>query len=276
MALTVGGRPPPSSGGRDARPGARIPHCVRPLPVIFLVSMEPTPLQIDVHFDFLCPWCFIGKRHLAAARDRLAELLPDVRTRVAWRSHLLLPDLPLQGVPYGPFYVARLGSAEAVAARRLQVQQAARAAGLGLAFERITVMPNTAAAHDLVALAAEVASEARQADYVERVFGAYFVDGADIGDPAVLERLAVDSGLPRQQVQARLSDAPAVRKRRLRPPQQAAAAVGGVPCFVFDGTIGLSGALPPEVLLDTMLRALRRPGSRELASAQPSSSLAPR
>ena len=69
-------------------------------------------VTIDVHFDFVCPWCLIGKRNLDAAISRFASLRPDVSVKVRWHSHQLLPDMPVGGVPYQAFYVARLGSAK--------------------------------------------------------------------------------------------------------------------------------------------------------------------
>ena len=74
---------------------------------------QKASLTIDVHFDFVCPWCLIGKRNLDAAVSRFASLRPDVCVKVRWRSHQLLPDMPVGGVPYQAFYVARLGSASA-------------------------------------------------------------------------------------------------------------------------------------------------------------------
>src|ERR1700709_1906501 len=66
-------------------------------------------LTVDAHFDFVCPWCLVGKRNLDAAVSRLASLRPEVSVKVRWHSHQLLPDTPVGGLPYQAFYVARLG-----------------------------------------------------------------------------------------------------------------------------------------------------------------------
>src|SRR5206468_12331107 len=81
-------------------------------------------LTVEVFFDFICPWCLIGKRNLEAAITRFTGLRPDVQLRVLWRSHRLLPFTPSEGEPYQAFYLDRLGSLEAVAARRSQVRRA--------------------------------------------------------------------------------------------------------------------------------------------------------
>ena len=84
-------------------------------------------LTIDVMFDFVCPWCLIGKRQLDRALTRLAETAPDVRPRVTWHGVQLLPDTPLAGTPYQAFYVARLGSEAAIATRQPAAEPARHA-----------------------------------------------------------------------------------------------------------------------------------------------------
>ena len=222
-------------------------------------SVSPTArLRIEFYFDFICPWCLIGKRNLEAALAALEARRPGVSVQIAWRPVELLPQTPVVGVPYEAFYLARLGSAQAVAQRRAQVRQAARSAGLELAFERIRVMPNTAAAHALVARATDGAdahngqdngqANDKQAALIERLFNAYFIEGEDIGDAATLSRLAQACGVDDAASARRAADAP------MR--------IDGVPYFVFNGRYALSGAQPPEVMLDAILQAT------DLAEAQ--------
>ena len=203
-------------------------------------------LTVEVFFDFVCPWCLIGKRHLGAAVRMLAEQRPDVRLEVVWRPHALLPDTPMAGLPYQSFYVARLGSPEAVSMRRAQVQQAGAAAGVQFAFDRIQVLPNTAKAHARVARI----RPGQRAGLIDRIFTAYFQEGEDIGDGAVLERLALecqsDSEVQAGEMAAAETEGPA----------PAHYPIPGVPFFVVNGSLALSGAMPPEALLDLMLRAL--------------------
>jgi predicted DsbA family dithiol-disulfide isomerase len=211
-------------------------------------------LTVDVHFDFVCPWCLIGKRNLDAAIRRLAGLRRDVSVEVRWHPHQLLPDIPAGGVPYQAFYVNRLGSAKAVDARRAQVQEAARAAGVQLAFDRIEVMPNTRAAHDLVSWAAGTGTGCRTASLIDRLFTGYFLDGEDIGNPDVLERIGLacgldSAGLAEHLAASRRDDNMAIR-RSLQ-----AEGVRGVPHFVIDSALSLAGAYSPVAILDAMLRS---------------------
>lgn len=212
-------------------------------------------VTVDVHFDFVCPWCLIGKRNLDAAISRLASLRPDVNVKVRWHSHQLLPDMQVGGVPYQAFYVARLGSATAVAARRAQVQEAACAAGVQLAFDRIEVMPNTRAAHNLVAWAATTDAAFQPASLIDRLFTGYFMDGEDIGNPDVLERIGLACGLDAAGLAEHL--AASRRDGNMAIPRSPQAdEVRGVPHFVINSALSLSGAYSIAAIVDAMLRSI--------------------
>lgn len=199
-------------------------------------------LFVEVHFDLICPWCLIGKRHLDTALGMLRDRHPDLDIEVAWHSYPLLPGIPKQGVPYREFYVQRLGSAAAVAARQAQVREAARAAGVEIAFERMEVFPNSLAAHRLVAQAqAERGSQCAQA-MIDALYMSYFVQGRNIGDATVLAELASEFGVT-PPVEAATPAADSFRGH-------------GVPCFQFNGEVTIEGAQPPAILLNAMLGAL--------------------
>jgi predicted DsbA family dithiol-disulfide isomerase len=231
----------------------------------------PAPLGVEVHFDFLCPWCLIGKRQLDAALQRFEALAPAARVAVTWRSHELLPDTPPDGLDYEAFYIRRLGSPEAVAWRRLQVREAGRAAGVRFEFDRIRRLPNTARAHALLAQAQAQETPGLAARLVERVLAAYFLEGQDIGAPAVLERLGRECGLPEAAFEAAESMARAMHAGLARPAGQG---VGGVPLFVFDRARAVSGAGSADALLEALLQTWQARAPRGLQPAGGSASAA--
>ena len=214
---------------------------------------EDRSLTVEIFFDFICPWCLIGKRNLETAARRFTALRPDVPLKVVWRSHQLLPDTPLEGLSYEAFYLDRLGSAEAVAARRAMVQHAGYEAGIEFAFERIEVLPNTAAAHNLVAFAA---SRMRSAVLIERLFTAYFIEGKNIGDWRVLEQLGLECGLEREGLLDHLAHSRRVVDSAGRRSLHTGHQVSGVPHFVFNGAYALSGAHSPQAMVEAMVRAI--------------------
>ena len=203
-----------------------------------------TSLTIGIHFDLVCPWCFIGKRHLDVARERFAQSHPAIELQATWHPVQLLPDVPPEGLPFAEFYTRRLGSAEAARQRREQVALAARAAGVELDLAAIPRMPNTARAHRLLRRVAALGEPVLYEALLDRLFAAYFQRGEDIGDVAMLRALAAEFGVP----QDRLGEA-APGDARLA---WAGAAVPGVPHFVFDGHLALSGAHDADTLLEAM------------------------
>ena len=211
--------------------------------------MTPQTLQVDVWFDLVCPWCLIGKRHLERARELLARQRPGLGVDLRWHGVQLLPGVPSGGLPFPEFYTQRLGGEDAVRLRQAQVVDAAQRAGIEIDFDRIARMPNTAAAHRALGWCAAHAGAEVHERLLERLFSAYFIDGEDIGDTPALLRLAVACGADAGQLAAYLgAGATSSAPRR--------GIADGVPCFVFERHVALSGAQPPGVLLEAMHQAL--------------------
>ncbi|MGO4222041.1 DsbA family oxidoreductase [Lysobacter sp. TAF61] len=205
-------------------------------------------LRIGIHFDLVCPWCYIGKRQLTLARSRFAEASPEVAIESTWRPVQLLPEVPEQGLPFAEFYERRLGSAEAVRQRRMQVSMAARAVDLELDLAAIERMPNTARAHGLLRRAGTLGDPGLYEAMLERLFAAYFQRGEDIGDAATLRALAIEVGVPESLVDAAPGEAHNV---------PASSAISGVPNFNFNGHLSLSGARDAAVLFMAMSKAVQ-------------------
>ncbi len=206
-------------------------------------------VDITVISDAICPWCFIGKRHLDLA---LAELPEDIRVSVAWHPFELNPDMPAGGLSRRDYRTAKFGSWERSQALDAQVEAAAARAGLEIHHERMTRTPNTFDAHRLIWLAGE---HGVQSAVVAALFRCYFVEGEDIGNSTILAKAAREGGLAdidisaflasdqgRSEVQAGLDEA-----RRL--------GVSGVPTFIINNSIGLSGAQPPEALRQAIIES---------------------
>ena len=215
-----------------------------------------TVLKIDIVSDVVCPWCFIGKRRLEAALRGLRAERPDVVPTIRWLPYFLNPDTPEEGEPYRPFLEKKFGGPEKLAQLWAQIAAAGRTAGIEFAFERIEVRASTLRAHRLI----HRAQAKGDADaLVERLFAAQFLQGENVGDAAVLARLAAECGDDAAAALAYLrseADAGAVRAQAERAQRMG---VTGVPFFIFAGRYGIGGAQPPEVLLDALRRSLLPP-----------------
>lgn len=210
-------------------------------------------LRIDVYFEFICPWCLIGKRQLQAAIAQLKRTQPDVEVVIYWHGVQLIPQLPLEGVPFEAFYRERLGSSEGVQRRQAQVRQAAQAVGVDIDFSTIKKMPNTVKAHRLFARALEIGTAEQQDKLLERLFAAYFYRAEDITDRAVLVRIAAECGLSLDHLSIDLDQADQTFV-------SANTGGHGVPYFIFDQRLALAGAHPAHVLCDVMFEALATQG----------------
>jgi predicted DsbA family dithiol-disulfide isomerase len=198
----------------------------------------------------------IGKRHLKTAIWLLAQSNPEVEANVVWRPHVLLPYTPPEGVDYQDFYVKRLGSAEAVAARRAQVQEAGRAAGIEFEFEQISVLPNTLASHRVIHYAERNGTVQQQETLIEQLYLDYFTRGKNISDQAMLMDTAVRCGFDRAAVENYLDSEEGKDEIMQHLIAAHRRGISGVPGFVFNDSYFVSGAHPPATLLKAMQQVL--------------------
>lgn len=215
-------------------------------------------MRIDIWSDVVCPFCWIGKRHLETALETFRAQHPDTGVDVVWRAYELDPAAPRHGDDVVPESSAQMLSrkygmslAEAEAG---QEQMAARFHDLGLAYDwRSSRVSSTYDAHRLAALAADH-DLADEID--EGLRRAYFTDGQQLSDPEVLRGVGVKAGLPADAVD-RVLDGDEFGDR-VREDVEAARGIGvkGVPFFVFDGRLAVSGAQPPEVFGQALEQAL--------------------
>jgi predicted DsbA family dithiol-disulfide isomerase len=209
--------------------------------------MDAQPLTFDVFSDVVCPWCYLGKRRLAAA----LALVPGRRAEVRWRPFRLDPTIPAGGIPREDYLTRKFGSVAAIEPSHRRLTELGAAEGIVYRFDGITRSPNTVDAHRLIRWAA---AEERQDEMVERLFAAYFTEGRDIGDPAVLSVLAREAGFASDIATRLASDAD---RRTVEDEIDAAYRMGvtGVPCFIVNRRIGVIGAERPEVLVEAIRQA---------------------
>ncbi len=209
-------------------------------------------LRIDVWSDIACPWCYVGKRRLEAA---LAQSSDGGDVRVVWRAFELDPSAPRQHDASGS-YAERLakkyGTTVPEAQRRLeQMTRTAREDGLDFHFERVR-SGNTFDAHRVLHLALE---RGKQDAVKERFLLGYMSEGAPIGDPETLVKLAAEAGLDAEEVRSSLATDAFAEVVRAVEREAHEFGISGVPFFVVGGRYAVSGAQPAEVLVGAIARA---------------------
>ncbi len=207
------------------------------------------PLAIDVVSDVVCPWCFLGKRRL----ERALAARPGLDLPVRWRPFQLDPTIPQEGMDRQEYMTRKFGSPARLAEAHARLEALGQAEGIAFAFEAIGRSPNTLDAHRLIRHATV---RGRAGEMVEALFSAYFEQGRDIGDHAVLAELAGAAGLDPAAVATYLAttdDTDAVREE-IRMVRELG--VQGVPFFIVARKYAVSGAQAAEVLGQAIDKAL--------------------
>ncbi len=146
-------------------------------------------LTIEVYWDVICPWCFIGKRRLEMALALHGEAR---EAEVVWRQFELNPGMPKGGIDRRAYRAAKFGSWERSLELDARVAAAGAAVGITFNFDRITRTPNTFDAHRLLWLSR---IHGRQERVAEALFQDYFTEGRDVGNRGVITEIAMSAGL---------------------------------------------------------------------------------
>lgn len=162
-----------------------MPNQIRGVPNAVRVAPVPA-LELDLIGDLACPWTFVGKRSLDRALERLYGSSPRV---LRWHG---LPVSPEARPSWREHFASRLPRGASVATVQRGLQETGEELGIAFQFDRLHQMPDTHEAHRLVRLAAR---EGRQVMVIDALFSAFFEQGRDIADPAVLGEIAQDCQL---------------------------------------------------------------------------------
>ena len=214
--------------------------------------MHPTlpTLSIDVWADLACPWCWIGERRLLRAlRQR-----PGLEAELRWRPFLLQPDLPEEGMEWEAFIRGKFGGMERALPAFQQVRDAGAGEGLDFRFDRMSRAPLTRDAHRLI-----LAGRSTGVDWgvAEALFAAHFHEGRNLNDPGDLLRAAVQGGLDEEEGRRTLEGSAWVAELEEEREEARRLGIRGVPFFVFGNRYAVSGAHPPEAIVQTIDATLR-------------------
>jgi len=218
--------------------------------------MSKPTVTIDVVSDVVCPWCYLGKHRL----ERAVAEVPEIEVAIRWRPFQLDPSVPPEGMSRHDYIVQKSGSAKALDDGHKRLTEYGREVGIAYDFDAITRSANTIDAHRLVRWAGAAGKET---EVVERLFAAYFSQGRDIGDRAVLAEIAGEAGLDANDIAARLAG-DEDREGVMAEIQEAyQIGVTGVPCFILDRRYGVMGAQSVEALV----AAIRQTAEKQKESA---------
>jgi predicted DsbA family dithiol-disulfide isomerase len=204
-------------------------------------------IQIDIYSDIVCPWCYVGKRRLERAL-----ILVGSDVNVTWRPFQLNPTMPLDGMDRTVYLKAKFGSLEVFGRMEEQLIAVGAEEGIPFTFEKIQRTPNTFAAHRLVWYAAQ---RGKQNEVVESLFRAYFLEGENIGVLKTLSHVIDEAGLDRTETEEFLKSEKGAVEVKAEEAVGRRLGIRGVPYFVFNGTVSISGAQPLDIFVSAIRQA---------------------
>lgn len=215
-------------------------------------AAAPVKVRIDVVSDTVCPWCFIGKRRLQTA---LKSLAGKVEAEVVWHPFYLDPTTPAEGVDKLTRYREKFGAAR-IGPMLEHMKRVGAAEGIAFSYDGTGKVAHTLNSHRLMEAAYEQGGAALQDAVNEALFKFYFEREGNLGDKAALLGAVAGTGLDMARATALLDGdekkaeiAAAVRNYAAR------YHITGVPYFIIDGKVGLSGAQEPDTFVDAIREA---------------------
>src|SRR5215467_15636031 len=205
-------------------------------------------VHIDVVSDVVCPWCYIGKHRL----ERALALYPAMPVEVEYQPYFLNPWIPPDGIDRQTYLETKFGSVARYTSIAERVGAAAAAEGLVYAADKISRQPNTIDCHRLILWARNDADPAR---VKQRLMELYFAEGADLSDREVLVQAAKHCGMDGDIVRRLLAGEDDVARVTSDANAAKEAGIDGVPTFIFDSSLLLTGAQPPDYLATAIERA---------------------
>ncbi len=204
-------------------------------------------MKIEVWSDYVCPFCYIGKRRLEEA---LASFPHRDKVEVEFKSFELDPHAnypkdasihEILGKKYGTTFEE---------GKKMNDNMARQAETVGLTFNFDTAIPaNTFLAHRFAKFA-EIKGKAPE--LTERLLLAYFTESKDINDINTLVELAEEVGLNRLETEKMLQSSDFEQDVRADEEEARAIGVQGVPFFVLNRKYAISGAQPTEVFVGAL------------------------
>ena len=223
-------------------------------------------MRIEIWSDVVCPWCYIGKRRFEQA---LAEFPHRDEVEVVYRSFELDPRAPEQGTEAVVEALGRKYGGGPVAGRQMVDRVTAVAAETGLTFDFADAAHSrTLDAHRLLHLALAEGGPALQAALKEALLAAYFTGARSMGDHNVLRQVGGSVGLDAARVDAVLGSEEFADDVQLDLAEARELGISGVPFYVLDRRLAVSGAQSAEVFTEALERAWResRPALRMVST----------
>jgi predicted DsbA family dithiol-disulfide isomerase len=205
--------------------------------------MSKEKIRIGVVSDVVCPWCYIGKRRLEKAIQKLSDRFDF---EVEYFPFELNPQIPASGLDQKDYLIKKFGGEDRYRQLTDHVSKVAAVDGLRFDYNAQKISPNTRNAHRLIQLSKE---DNRHLELVEALFKAFFTDGIDLSKTDNLIRLAESVGMDKARVEQFLNSNTGVVEVEMAEQELHKLGITGVPFYIVNNKYGISGAQPSEAFI---------------------------
>mgnify|MGYP001817561187 FL=1 len=216
-------------------------------------------LHVEVIADFVCPFCFLGKRRLDAALGAV-----EGPSSVSWYPFQLNPEIGPGGLPFEEYLTQRFGGRDNIEPILAHLADEGRADGIRFDFDRIQHVPNTLPAHQLMHAAESLGLD--QVRLGEGLMSAFFEEGRNIGERNVLIDIAHQVGMSARDTRKALGSDQARQAVVSQEAQARASGLNSAPGFLMNRRLLVVGAQPTDNLVNAFDRAMFGEGTDALIS----------
>ena len=223
-------------------------------------QLAPTAaLHVEVIADFVCPFCFIGKR-------RLDEALKAVQgpSDISWHPFQINPQMPPEGLPFDVYIKNRFGSPANIEPVLEHLAEEGEAAGIQFRFDKLRDVPNTLPIHQLMQAAETLG--VNQSALAEDLMSAFFEEGRNIGERGVLIDIAEPHGISAEETRKAVGSDQLRQMVITRESQVRASGLSGAPGFLINRRLLVVGAQSTDNIVNAFDRAMFGEGSDSLVS----------
>lgn len=201
-------------------------------------------VKVDIVTDYICPWCYVGKKRFQNAVDKLKE---NYQFEINYVPFQLNPDMPAEGQNRKEYRSKKFGSWEKSQSMDAGVVAAGKSEGLVFDYDIVEVTPNTSKAHLLTQYASKLN---KHQEVSKEIFKSYFTNGKNIGDDNVLLEIAKSAGLNTEDEAFKNYQSDENKKLLAETEHHyKLRGVNSVPLFIIDNK-AISGAQPSEAFVE--------------------------
>ena len=204
-------------------------------------------MKIQIFIDTICGWCFVGSQRLLSTLKKI-----DKKFEIIYVPFQLNPEIPMEGMDRSDYVINKFGSIENASPMYSNMIQEAKKETIDIKLEKIQKTPNTILSHVLIDLGRR---NNVQTEIVSEIFLEYFTKGTDIGEKNNLIKIGTNHGIKEELLVNELDSKK--NREKINKMDKIGRQIGitGVPFYVFNEKIFISGAQSVKALEEAIEKA---------------------